>query len=917
MWSAIWPIQAIACMLAGTVAASEQPLPDVGNRPAITLDRIALVRGLAVEFRDVPAEQRSIAAVSALIDAMVPMERADFITPILHGPAGDSIPLPTVFVRFAPELSRAQRDELCISAGLGPIGTFDRMPGIDLIRPGIVNGVELRERVARLSSKPGVEFAECDAIIPWHPLGVPTDPLFSECWFVMNQGGPGQTAGMDVNAVEAWKFGTGSSIIAVLDDGVQQDHPDINQIPGINFAAGGGSGGPVDTTNNHGTAVAGLISMKKDNGVLGVGVCPDCKVLSVRVATQLTPSDNWSSLASWIADGLFAASNAGAVVSTSSFWTNEHILITAAYSATSSTMVHVCAIGVNTYNLPLYPATLPSLIRTTAVTAQGLIQVPTVVSSSIDFSAPGVNVMTCDRTGSAGYSPGDWTTITGNSASAAVLAGVIGLLTSQGIPLDRATTKGLLLAGPKDLGVIGSDQLYGWGIPDPVPALYQLTCPPTRIEPVVGATQDEFGQSVAISGEWAAIGVPSSDAAAQNAGKVEVLRRIDGAWTIVQSLLPSPAVANSNFGTSVALSGGLLVVGCPDDTVSGTTLAGQVHVFGLQENTWVLERKLAATTPANGMNFGESVATDGEFILVGAPNDGAYGTNAGTASIYQQSYGEWTLMQKLHARAPNTGQLFGTSIALRDGVAVVVAPGTTSAGGEVYVFRKTGALWPIEQRISAEAETGIANAVAVQGNRIVLGAPFAGDNPTTGAVSIYEYANDAWSLVQLLKPPRPFYNSPREFGHSVALQNNMLVVGEQAGAGMTFTNNGLATVGVAYVYTRNGATWKFQRPIMDPVAQSTALMGASVALDGPWLLIGAPGSGGIASGVGSAFVIDLSCGPTQFIGVPADLSGDGMVNGKDLALLLGAWGSRGVGDLDGSGVCDGADLAILLGHWSG
>ena len=49
---------------------------------------------------------------------------------------------------------------------------------------------------------------------------------------------------------------------------------------------------------------------------------------------------------------------------------------------------------------------------------------------------------------------------------------------------------------------------------------------------------------------------------------------------------------------------------------------------------------------------------------------------------------------------------------------------------------------------------------------------------------------------------------------------------------------------------------------------------------------------------------------------PADLTGDGVVDGADLTSLLGAWGIAGVpADLDGSGLVDGGDLTILLGAW--
>jgi hypothetical protein len=48
----------------------------------------------------------------------------------------------------------------------------------------------------------------------------------------------------------------------------------------------------------------------------------------------------------------------------------------------------------------------------------------------------------------------------------------------------------------------------------------------------------------------------------------------------------------------------------------------------------------------------------------------------------------------------------------------------------------------------------------------------------------------------------------------------------------------------------------------------------------------------------------------------ADLNGDGMVDGADLAILLGNWGGTGIGDLNHDGIVNGADVALLLGSWS-
>jgi hypothetical protein len=68
---------------------------------------------------------------------------------------------------------------------------------------------------------------------------------------------------------------------------------------------------------------------------------------------------------------------------------------------------------------------------------------------------------------------------------------------------------------------------------------------------------------------------------------------------------------------------------------------------------------------------------------------------------------------------------------------------------------------------------------------------------------------------------------------------------------------------------------------------------------------------GLASAARLEAVVRVGGAPSR----PADLNGDGVVNGADLAILLGQWGGSGPADLNGDGVVNGADLAILLGEW--
>ena len=104
----------------------------------------------------------------------------------------------------------------------------------------------------------------------------PNDFYFDEQWYLDNQGQGGRVVGVDLNVLEVWDDYTGQGVtVAVLDDGVERDHEDLQA--NYNSAPAGLSyvyrrdGEPPTRNDNHGTSVAGIIAAERnDIGITGV-----------------------------------------------------------------------------------------------------------------------------------------------------------------------------------------------------------------------------------------------------------------------------------------------------------------------------------------------------------------------------------------------------------------------------------------------------------------------------------------------------------------------------------------------------------------------------------------------------------------------------------------------------------------------
>lgn len=422
-------------------------------------------------------------------------------------------------------------------------------------------------------------------------------------------------------------------------------------------------------------------------------------------------------------------------------------------------------------------------------------------------------------------------------------------------------------------------------------------------------TLDEFGVSIAISGDTLVVGAfyengdATSTAASPNngagtAGAAYVFVRSNGVWSQEAYLKASNAEAGDSFGASVAIDGDTIVVGAIYESGDATSTAvspnndapysGAAYVFVRSNGIWIQQAYLKASNAGIPDAFGFGVAISGDTVVVGAyseagdatstaanPNDAAI--NAGAAYVYVRTNGVWTQQAYLKARDTVT-TYFGYSVAM-DGDTVVVgaygeAAGATSAvacpdnsvaAGAAYVFIRSNGAWTQQAYLTASNVEGcdyFGRSVAIAGDTVVVGAPLEdGDATSTaaspnntayqaGAAYVFVRSNGDWSQQSYLKASNAEEND--RFGWNVAISGDSVVVGaigESGGVTSTAANpnNSTTNSGAAYVYVRSDGVWIQQAYLKASNAGIIDYFGTRVAISGDTVVVGAYSEDGDAT----------------------------------------------------------------------
>ncbi len=280
--------------------------------------------------------------------------------------------------------------------------------GFDVVK---VKGKSVEQAVQEYNKNPNVEYAEPNYI--FHATWTPNDPYFNSGL----QWGPQR-----IQAPQAWDISRGNGIrIAIVDTGVQNDHPDLQGkvVMGYNYV--NGNWNPYDY-NGHGTHCAGIAAAATNNGIGIAGMAPGAQIYAVKVL-----GDNGSGTLANVAAGIRHAADNGSHVINLSLGASvgASTLEDAVNYAWSRGSVVVAAAGNAGNTARHYPAAYANAIAVAATDSADRKASFSTYGTWVDVAAPGVDILST-------YSGSRYAYLNGTSMAAPHVAGQAALLAAQG-----------------------------------------------------------------------------------------------------------------------------------------------------------------------------------------------------------------------------------------------------------------------------------------------------------------------------------------------------------------------------------------------------------------------------------------------------------------------------------------------------
>jgi subtilisin family serine protease len=472
--------------------------------PSRSLSKLSPARNLSekksvrpLETASLPSESAQLSALPARIASVAPSAVAQ----VAKSMEGAEFKPGELIVKLQPGTEAGLMGDFASEYGATVVEHFDvpesvfKSFGGELVRLQLPQGIELAEAIAAMQQDPRVVYAEGNEVIrlpetidhdevaPANDGPKPPDDLDSKLWGLNNTGQNGGTPGADIKALDAWKVTTGDKspngpLIAVIDTGIDFNHPDLQANMWVNSGEIAGDGidndgnGVVDDVygynafanngtpmdgHSHGTHCAGTIGAVGNNGMGVTGVMQNARLMAVKIF-----SDGGSTSTDAIVRGLMYSAKMGADI-TSNSWGGGGRSQAIFDAFASNPALHVIAAGNSSYDNDKrdnFPSNyeLDHIVAVASTTRfdqkSGFSQWG---AKNVDVAAPGSEIWSTTPGGRYGNK-------SGTSMATPHVSGVAGLIASAYPEATNAEIKERLIKGS-----------------DPVPALNGLTVSNGRV----------------------------------------------------------------------------------------------------------------------------------------------------------------------------------------------------------------------------------------------------------------------------------------------------------------------------------------------------------------------------------------------------------------------------------------------------
>ena len=514
---------------------------------------------------------------------------------------------------------------------------------------------DIESLIQEYRQNPAVEYAEPNYI--YHTFAIPDDARFGEQWAL------DQASDHDIDATEAWDIekGNESTIIAIIDTGVQWDHPDLaaniwnntDEIPNngidddnnnfiddvrgwdfvdnattidecIDIDCENEDNNPMDGSG-HGTHCAGIAAAVTGNGVGVAGVCPNCRIMPVRAGFKV--GDTGALKNDDIAEAIIYAAYNGADVISMSFGGSEDasIIYDAVEYAYSKGVILVASAGNNYGDVKNYPAAYEKVISVSSTTSTDGKSYFSNYGYWVDVAAPGSDILST-------YINNDYKTLSGTSMACPHVVGLVGLILSKkNSNFNQEEVRKIIKSSVEP---ISTDKYMGFGRINAHQALQIDSVPSSVISSP--SVEDVISNGVDIFGTASGINFANYSLMYGNG-------IYPASWTVIYE--SSTQVPNGKLGTldTTALEDGIYTIrllvynadGWSEDRVLVRVLNQESTCFSCDDCSYKIENK----TNVNEFTLNNDIHSNGSCIDLFDRDDIVFECNGFNISGSASGYG--------------------------------------------------------------------------------------------------------------------------------------------------------------------------------------------------------------------------------------------------------------------------------------